>query len=110
MRHARLVHRLPHRLRLIAPALEKQPERCCILEILLRKHGAVRHVRAVAQIGSVTIHFDPLALSEERLLAVLDAVIGNIVSAPVAVPPAPTLAPDPAPDHAAPSQECNAAI
>lgn len=41
MKHARVVHRLPRRLRLIAPALEKQPERCYILEILLRKHGAV---------------------------------------------------------------------
>ena len=106
MKHARVVHRLPRRLRLLAPALEKQPERCYILEILLRKHGAVRHVKSVPQIGSVTIHFDPVALPEERLLAVVDAVIGNIAVAPAAARLSP---PDPVVIDA-PLQECNAAI
>ena len=82
MKHARVVHRLSRRLRLVAPVLVKQPERCYILEILLRKHGAVKDVRAVPQIGSVTLHFDPAQASEERLLAVVDAVIGNIAAAP----------------------------
>ena len=106
MKHCRVVHRLSRRIRLVSPALAKQPERCYILEILLRKHGAVKDVRSVPEIGSVTLHYAPEQLSEERLLAVVDAVIGNIASAPppAAVPPAPTFDPD------APAQECNAAV
>ena len=120
MKNFRVVHRLSRRIRLVAPALSKQPERCYILEILLRKHGAVKAVRAVPQIGSVTLHYapeevplgdDPAKASEERLLAVVDAVIGNIAAAPApgaanAVSPAPTFSgvPD------GPAQECNAAV
>ncbi len=122
MNNFRLVHRLSRRLRLIAPALIKQPERCYILEILLRKHGAVREVRSVPDIGSVTLHYDPAQLPEERLLAVVDAVIGNIASAPpmsphAAVPPAGRPSGRKWPEEAAPTfdastpaQECNAAI
>jgi Cu+-exporting ATPase len=102
----RVVHRLSRRVRLVAPALVKQPERCYILEILLRKHGAVKDVRAVPQIGSVTLHFDPAQASEERLLAVVDAVIGNIAAAPA---PAPAAAPAASPVDG-PAQECNAAV
>ncbi|MDP2132624.1 MAG: heavy metal translocating P-type ATPase [Sulfuritalea sp.] len=102
-----VVHRLSRRIRLVAPALARQPERCYILEILLRKHGAVKDVRSVPQIGSVTLHYDPAQASEERLLAIVDAVIGNI-----AVVPAPTPAPAPvsAPVTDGPAQECNAAV
>jgi hypothetical protein len=81
MKNFRVVHRLSRRIRLLAPALVKQPERCYILEILLRKHGAVKDVRSVPQIGSVTLHYDPAQASAERLLAVVDAVIGNIAAA-----------------------------
>jgi Cu+-exporting ATPase len=102
----RVVHRLSRRVRLVAPALVKQPERCYILEILLRKHGAVKDVRAVPQIGSVTLYFDPVQLSEERLLAVVDAVIGNIAAAPA---PEPATAPAASPVDG-PAQECNAAV
>ena len=105
MKHARVVHRLSRRLRLVAPALVKQPERCYILEILLRKHGAIREVRAVPEIGSVTIHYEPAALPEVRLLAVVDAVIGNIAAAP---PRKPAAAPATPPDG--PAQECNVAV
>jgi Cu+-exporting ATPase len=105
----RVVHRLSRRIRLVAPALSKQPERCYILEILLRKHGAVRDVKSVPGIGSVTLHYDPVQLSEDRLLAVVDAVIGNIASA---APPASANAVSPAPSFSAdgPAQECNAAV
>ncbi|MDP1635454.1 MAG: cation transporter, partial [Gallionellaceae bacterium] len=103
----RVVHRLPWRIRLIAPPLVKQAERCYLLEILLRKHGAVKEVKSVPGLGSVTLHYDPLQLSEERLLAVVDAVIGNIASAP-----SPATAVSPAPSFSAegPAQECNAAV
>jgi len=114
MKNFHVVHRLSRRIRLVAPALNKQPERCYILEILLRKHGALKDVKSVPGIGSVTLHYAPDQLSEERLLAVVDAVIGNI-----AVSPAPS-ARDTAsgfpgginfsgvPDG--PAQECNAAV
>ena len=104
-KHLRVVHRLPRRLRIVSSALVKQAERCYILEILLRKHPAITSVRAVADIGSVVVHFDVARLTEERLLATLDAVIGNIVSAP---PPKPVAA-TPLPADA-PLQECNVAV
>jgi Cu+-exporting ATPase len=106
MKNFSVAHRLSRRIRLLAPALVKHPERCYILEILLRKHGAVKDVRSVPGIGSVTLHYAPEQLSEERLLAVVDAVIGNIAAAPApsAVPPAPAIAID------GPATECNAAV
>lgn len=104
----RVVHRLPRRIRLIAPPLVKQAEHCYLLEILLRKHAAIEDVRVVAEIGSVAIRYDPALLPEHRLLAVADAVIGNLAAAPnrAAVPPAPTFTPDPD----VPAQECLAAV
>jgi Cu+-exporting ATPase len=104
----RVVHRLSRRIRLIAPPLVKNAEKSYLLEILLRKHAAIENVRVVADIGSVTILYDPAKLPEPRLLALCDAVIGNLAAAPnkSAVPPAPTFTPDP--DQ--PAQECLAAV
>ncbi|MDI6749731.1 MAG: heavy metal translocating P-type ATPase [Rhodocyclaceae bacterium] len=107
MKHFRIVHRLPWRLRLIAPALVKNEERCYLVEILLRKHAAIREVRAVAQIGSVTIQYDAAQLPEPRLVALVDAVIGNLAQARSrAVPKTERLAVDPN----QPVQECLAAV
>ncbi len=86
MKHFRIAHRLSRRLRVLAPALEKEQERCYILEILLRKHPAIQEVRIVADIGSLVVEYDPAALPEERLLATLDAVLGNLIAAPKAAP------------------------
>jgi hypothetical protein len=83
-----IAHRLTRRLRILSPLLKDQPERCYILEILLRKRPEIRAVRCVPGIGSVAIHYDPARLPEERLIAVLDAVIGNIATRP-AKPSAP---------------------
>ena len=88
MKHFRVVHRLSRRIRVIAPSLIRDAERCYILEILLRKHPAVQDVALVPDIGSLAIRFDPAALPEQRLLATLDAVLGNLVAAPKAPPPA----------------------
>lgn len=106
MKHYRIVHRLPWRIRLIAPPLVKQAERCYLLEILLRKHAAIRDVRAVQDIGSVTIQYDAAQLSEPRLVALVDAVIGNLARAArkSAVSPAPSFIPE------GPAQECLAAV
>ncbi|WP_126446025.1 heavy metal translocating P-type ATPase [Sulfuricystis multivorans] len=108
MKHFRIVHRLPWRLRLIAPPLVKNPERCYLVEILLRKHAAIRQVRCVQEIGSLTIQYDAALLPEPRLVALVDAVIGNLVAAPArrAVLEPPTLAVDPT----QPVQECLAAV
>jgi len=102
----RVVHRLPRRVRLIAPPLLGNAEKGYLLEILLRKHAAIENVRVVAPIGSVTILYDPAKLPEHRLLALCDAVIGNLAAAPAkaAVLPAPTFVPE------GPAQECLAAV
>ncbi len=91
MKHFRIAHRLTRRIRVIAPSLIREQERCYILEILLRKHPAVKDVNIVPDIGSLTINYDPAALPEARLLATLDAVLGNLLAAPKApvVPPPP---------------------
>ena len=105
-KHFRIVHRLSRRLRLIVPSLAKQAERCYIVEILLRKHPAITGVRAVPEIGSLLVYYDPAALPEARLLATLDAVIGNIAAAPLR----PAAAQAPAEADTAPLRECNVAI
>jgi len=108
VKHYRIVHRLPWRLRILAPSLVKDEERCYLVEILLRKHAAIREVRAVPAIGSVTVQYDAAQLPEARLVALLDAVIGNLVQAgrKRAVSPTPTLTLDPN----QPVQECLAAV
>jgi Cu+-exporting ATPase len=88
MKNLRIVHRLSRRIRVLAPSLIKEQERCYILEILLRKHPAIKDIRIVPEIGSLVIHYDPANLPEARLLATLDAVLGNLIAAPKAPPPA----------------------
>ncbi|MDP2878601.1 MAG: heavy metal translocating P-type ATPase [Sulfuricella sp.] len=97
-----VAHRLTRRLRIVSPLLAKNPERCYILEILLRKRPEIKGVRSVPAIGSVTLHYDSARLPEARLLAILDAVIGNISAKPAAPPP--VAAP------AGPAQECAVAV
>lgn len=110
MTRIRVVHRLPRRIRLIAAPLVRNAEKGYLLEILLRKHAAIENVRVVADIGSVTIQYDPAKLPEPRLLALCDAVIGNLAAAPnkTAVAPAPTSVQPFVADG--PSQECLAAV
>ncbi len=104
MKNFQVAHRLHRRIRLVAPSLVRQPERGYLLEILLRKHTAVKDVRVVADIGSMTLHYDPALLAEERLLAIVDAVIGNLAEAP---PPKPA---EPVAIQDGPVQECSVAV
>ncbi len=104
MKHFQVAHRLSRRIRLVAPSLLRQTERGYLLEILLRKHAAVKDVRVVVDIGSLTVHYDPAQLPEERLLAVVDAVIGNLAEAPPPKPAAAAQAPD------GPQVECSVAV
>lgn len=76
--HGELVHKLKRRVRILSPLLHKDPERCYILEILLKKRPGIVDVRSVPSIGSVTVRFDPLKLPAASLLTVLDAVLGNL--------------------------------
>jgi Cu+-exporting ATPase len=103
MKNCRVVHRLTRRIRVIAPALVKEQERCYILEILLRKHAAVQDVRVVPDIGSVVVSYDPATLPETRLLAILDAVLGNLQAAPRAALTSP-------PPTDGPVSECTVAV
>lgn len=73
-----LAHQLKRRVRIISPVLEKDQERCYILEILLKKRPEIKRVRSVFAIGSVAIDFDPAHLPKKNLLILLDAVLSNI--------------------------------
>ncbi len=99
-----VAHRLSRRLRIVSPLLAKNPERCYILEILLRKRPEIREVRSTPALGSVTLHYDCARLPEAKLLAVLDALIGNIAVKPAAAPPAVAVA------SGAPSRACSVAL
>jgi len=81
LQHCQLIHQTRRRVRILAPGLRKQPERAYLYEILLRKHPAVRHIRLVADLGSVAVWFDPNILPKPKLFALLDAVLGNIGTA-----------------------------
>ena len=64
-----VAHALQRRVRVVVPALKGDRERFYLLEILLRKRPAIREVRSECRIGSLTIHFDPLAIAHADLLA-----------------------------------------
>jgi Cu+-exporting ATPase len=102
-RNCRVVHRLTRRVRLLAPPLVRNAERCYILEILLRKRPEISEVRAVPEIGSLAIHYDPRRLPEQRLLAIVDGLLDNLIACPPARPAA-SVADD------TPLQECSLAI
>jgi Cu+-exporting ATPase len=91
-RHYRIEHALRRRVRILAPSLRKDPERSYVLDILLRKRAGVKLVRAVPDIGSVVIHFDPTRLPRTSLYALLDAVLPNLgrARASAAAPIAPS--------------------
>ncbi len=82
----RVAHQLRHRLRVIAPAIRHDKERCCLLEILLRKHEAILDLRVVPGIASVAVRFDPIRMPAERLLDLLDRVVGNLGRMPLQAP------------------------
>ncbi len=76
--HGKVVHTLNRRVRIIAPVLRKDPERACVLGILLQKRDGIEHVRTVPDIASIVIHFDPDKLPKTKLLTLLDALLANL--------------------------------
>ncbi|TAN46022.1 MAG: heavy metal translocating P-type ATPase, partial [Rhodospirillales bacterium] len=91
--HIAVLHRLPRRLRVHVPAILKDDERAYVLEIALKKHPDLFEVAVVPRIGSLTVRFNPARIAEERVLALLDAVAGNIGKAKPAAAAAPVQEP-----------------
>ncbi len=77
-----IAHELKRRIRIIAPSLFKDKERAYILQILLLKRQAIDSVKVVAEINSVTIHFDPEQFPKENLLNLLEIVLENFKQKP----------------------------
>ena len=102
--HFSVAHRLTRRVRLVAPPLVKDAERCYILEILLRKRPEIKEVRAVPEIGSIVIHYDSTRLPEANLLTTVNFVLGNLITRPTT----PATVAAPIPDG--PLLECSLAI
>jgi len=94
--HFTVAHALHRRLRVLTPVVRRDQERAYLLEILLSRHPGVARVRTVAGIGSVAIHYDPRRLPTDRLLTLLDRVLGSLAQRPGAVPNAAAPASDPA--------------
>jgi Cu+-exporting ATPase len=76
--YGKVVHALNRRVRIISPVLLKDPERGCVLEILLLKRDGIEKVRTVPDIASVVIHFDPKKLPKAKLFPILDALLVNL--------------------------------
>jgi Cu+-exporting ATPase len=86
--HGKVVHALNRRVRIISPVLLKDPERACVLEILLQKRDGIEKVRTVPDIASIVIHFDPDKLPKAKLFTLLDALLVNLGTP---LPPTPPL-------------------
>ena len=80
--HYRVVHALRRRLRVYTPVVLKDQERAYLLEILLTKHPSIARVRAVPEIGSVAVYYDPARITAASLLTLLDRVLGNLAPKP----------------------------
>ena len=76
--HGKVVHALNRRVRIIAPALLKDHERACVLEILLQKRDGIEKVTTVPDIASLVIYFDPVKLPQAKLFTLLDALLANL--------------------------------
>ncbi len=73
-----VVHALKRRVRIISPVLLKDPERACVLEIMLQKRDGIEKVQTVPDIASLVIYFDPSKLPKAKLLSLLDALLANL--------------------------------
>jgi P-type Cu+ transporter len=76
--HGKVVHALNRRVRIISPVLFKDPERACVLEIMLQKRDGIEKVQTIPDIASLVIYFDPSKLPKAKLLSLLDALLANL--------------------------------
>ena len=88
----RLAHALQRRIRVVIPALKGDQERFYMLEILLRKWPAIREVSGEHRIASLTVHFDPAAMTCDDLLGAVTRIAGTLAKAP-RTPPTPKAEP-----------------
>lgn len=77
-----LAHQINRRIRIIAPVLKNDAERCYIFEILLKKRPEIKRVHSTVAIASVVIEFDPSGLAKNNLLLLIDNVLSNIARKP----------------------------
>ena len=82
-----VAHVLQRRIRIVVPALKGDRERFYLLEILLRKRPAIREVRSECRIGSLTIHFDPVAITRTDLLAAVTQIATVLARSPRTLKP-----------------------
>ncbi len=76
--HGKVIHALNRRVRIISPVLLKDPERACVLEILLQKRDGIVKVHTVPDIASLVIYFDPNKIPKAKLFILLDALLVNL--------------------------------
>ena len=76
--HGKVVHQLNRRVRFTSPILLKDPERACVLEIMLQKRDGIEKVSTVPDIASLVIYFDPKKLPKATLFSLLDALLANL--------------------------------
>ncbi len=76
--HGKVVHALNRRVRLTSPVLLKDPERACVLEILLQKREGIEKVRTVPEIASIVIYFDPDKIPKTKLFILVDSLLSNL--------------------------------
>lgn len=76
--YMRVVHHLKECVSVTSPVILNDTERAYIVEILLKKHRAVQDVKTVPETGSITINFEPALLTGDKLLIMLDAILGNL--------------------------------
>ncbi|HEB77732.1 MAG TPA: copper-translocating P-type ATPase, partial [Methylothermaceae bacterium] len=72
---------LRRRLRIVSPVLKGDVEKTYLFEILLTKREGIKQVKAVPEIGSVTIWFDPKQLPPDNMLRVCETILANLATA-----------------------------
>jgi Cu+-exporting ATPase len=77
-----IAHQLKRRIRIIAPSLFRDKERAYILQILLLKREAIKQVKIVPELNSVTIRFNPEQFPKVNLLNLLEIVLANFSQKP----------------------------
>ncbi len=76
-----VAHRLPRRIRIVAPALKGDAEKTYLFSALLTKRAGVKQIKAAPELGSVAIWFDPKELPLPALLQLCQAILANLAAA-----------------------------
>ena len=63
--HGQVVHELNRRIRINSPVFLKDPERACVLEIMLQKRDGIEKVRTVPDIASIVTTLIPISYRKQ---------------------------------------------